>query len=164
MVSKRKGLGNIAPGRQQAVVAQNQHRMIGDRLLQAFALVHVERDALVIVVAEPVVEPHRPLRQRKEALFQRSDRDVPLGVGVYDALDVRPAQIDRAMDDDPGVDRLVFGRLDQMAVADVDLQQVRSGDLVEHQPRRVDQHLVGMARYPRRIMGQHQIVPTEMLD
>ena len=133
-------------------------------VLQPLALVHVKRDAFVIVVSEPVVEPHRPLRERQQPLFQRADRDVGLGMGVDDALDVGPAEIDRAMNDDPGVDRLIFGRLDQMAVRNIDFQQVRGGDLVEHQPGGVDQHLVGVARHPRRIMGQYQIVPAEMRD
>jgi hypothetical protein len=85
-------------------------------------------------------------------------------MGVDDAFDIGPAEIDRAVNDDAGVDRLVFGGLDQMAVRNIDLQQVRGGDLVEHQPRRVDQHLVGGAGHPRRIVRQDEVVPGEMLD
>ena len=87
--------------------------------------VHIERDALVIVIAEPTVEPHGPLRQRQQPLFEHADGDVGLGMRVDHALHVGPRQIDRAVDDDTGVDRLVFRRLDQMPVGNIDLQQVR---------------------------------------
>ena len=83
---------------------------------------------------------------------------------VDDAFDVRPRQIDRAVDDDAGIDRFVFRRLDQGAVRNIDLEQVRSGDLVEHQARRIDQHLIGGPRHPRGIVRQHEIVPAEMRD
>ena len=138
MIGQRERLGDVAAGGQQAVVAQYQHRMLGDVVLQTLALVHLQRDALVIMVAEAVVEAHRPLRKRQQPLFQRADRDVGLGMGVDDAFDVGPAEIDRPVDHDAGIDRLIFGGLDQMTVGDIDLQEVRGGDLVEHQPRGVD--------------------------
>ena len=61
MIGQRERLGDVATGRQKTMIAQNQHRVIANALLQPLALVQVERDALVIMVAEPVVEAHRPL-------------------------------------------------------------------------------------------------------
>jgi hypothetical protein len=80
-----------------------------------------------------------------------------------DAFDIRPAEIDRAVDHHAGIDRLVFRFADQIAV-EIDLEDVRRGNLVEHQPHRVDQHVLGLARHPRRIMREDQVVPAEMRD
>ena len=44
---ERERLGDIAAGRQQAVIAQHQNRMVPDALLQPRTLVEVERNALV---------------------------------------------------------------------------------------------------------------------
>src|SRR5207237_8495443 len=61
MIGRRERLGDVAPGREEAVVAQHEHWMVADAALQPLALVHVERDTFVIMVAAAVVEAHGPL-------------------------------------------------------------------------------------------------------
>src|SRR5262245_50804968 len=82
---------------------------------------------------------------------------------VDDAFDFRPAEIYRAVDHKAGVVWLVFRRLDLVAI-DIDLDQVRRGDLVEHQSHRINQELAGFARHARRIMREDQIVPAKMAN
>jgi hypothetical protein len=82
-------------------------------------------------------------------------------MGVDHAFDIRSAHVDRTMDHVTGAVGLVFGRFDKIAV-EIHLQQVRGGDLVEHQPHRVDQEMVRLSRNPPRIVRQDQIVPTEV--
>src|SRR5205807_10123253 len=74
MIGRRERLGDVAPGREEAVVAQHEHWMVADAALQPLALVHVERDTFVNMVAEAVVEAHRPLAERQEPIFERADR------------------------------------------------------------------------------------------
>src|ERR1700756_520929 len=84
-------------------------------------------------------------------------------MSVNDALDIRAAQINRTMDYISGTVGFVFGGRNEITV-EIHLQEVRRGDLVEHQPHWIDQEMVGLARYPRRIVRQDQIVPAEMRD
>jgi hypothetical protein len=113
------------------------------------------------VIAEPVVEPHRPLAQRQQAFLESADGNIRLGMSVDDALDIRAAHIDCAVDHVSGPVGFVFGRLDEIAV-EIHFQEVRRGDLVEHQRHRVDQEMVRLARHAGGIVHQYQIVPAEM--
>ena len=115
MIGQRERLGEhrcgSPTGRGCAAPAPDAGR---SRLLQPGALVKIERDsALLIVIAEPVVEPHRPLAPAAATpLRARRPRYPPrCGCGSTQ-LHVRPAQVDRAVDHEPGVVRLVLRRLD----------------------------------------------------
>ena len=109
---------------------------------QPRALVDVDREPLVVVVAHAAVEQLRVLAEREEPVLHGGDRDAGLGMGVDDAVDVLAAAVDRAVDDEA---RLVHGRVglvDQVAV-EIDLDQVRRRHLVEQEPEAVEQEMPG---------------------
>ena len=92
----------------------------------------------------------------------RRDGDAVERVRVHHALRVVARRVDGAVDDEAGrVDRK--RRLLQHLAVDVDLDQARRRDLVEHQPVRVDQEVLG-ARDLRGDVGEDEVVPAEQRD
>ena len=67
------------------------------------------------------------------------------------------------MDDEA---RLVhgMGRLADDVAVDIDLHQVRGGDLVVAEAERVDQEVCLLARHARGEMAVDQLCPAEMVD
>src|SRR5262249_46854506 len=59
-----EGVAYGAAGRQQAVMAQDHRVVLAEVAHQPLALVEIERDAFVVVVAEAAEEVHRHLVQR----------------------------------------------------------------------------------------------------
>src|SRR5215510_6830735 len=84
-------------------------------------------------------------------------------MGVDDAIDVVASAMDRAVNDEPGFVHGSVWLLDEIAV-EIDLDEVRSGHLLEQQPETVEQEPTGLARNARRNVGVDQVGPAEMLD
>src|SRR5262245_59811813 len=84
-------------------------------------------------------------------------------MGVDDAIDVVASGMDRAVNDEPGFVHGSVWLLDEIAV-EIDLDEVRSGHLLEQQPETVEQEMTWLARNARRNVGVDQIGPAEMLD
>ena len=147
---------------EQAVVAQDEEGVgaeIGD---QARLLLVVQGHAFVVVVAEAGEDEDRELRDRQQAALLRRDRDAVQRVGVHHALHVVARRVHRAVDDEAGrVDR--ERRLLQHLALDVDLDQARRRDLVEHQAVGIDQVVLG-AGDPGGDVGEDEIVPAEQGD
>jgi hypothetical protein len=55
----------------------------------------------------------------------------------------------------------VVRRLGNLAAVEVDLDQRRRGDFLEHHAVRVDQEMVLRAGHARRDVGKHQVIPSE---
>jgi hypothetical protein len=64
------------------------------------------------------------------------------------------------VDHEPGVIHAHAGRVVEDVPFEVDLHQVRRGDLVEHQPVRVDEHVV-RARHAGGEVGVNEIGPPK---
>ena len=147
---------------EQAVVAQDEEGVraeIGD---QARLLLVVQGHAFVVVVAEAGQDEDRELRDRQQAALLRRDRDAVQRVGVHHALHVVARRMHRAVDDEAGrVDR--ERRLLQHLALDVDLDQARRRDLVEHQAVGIDQVVLG-AGDPGGDVGEDEVVPAEQGD
>ena len=132
---------------------------IGD---QTRLLLVVQGHAFVVVVAEAGQDEDRELRDRQQAALLRRDRDAVQRVGVHHALHVVARRMHRAVDDEAGrVDR--ERRLLQHLAFDVDLDQARRRDLVEHQAVGIDQVVLG-AGDPGGDVGEDEIVPAEQGD
>ncbi len=145
------------------MVAQDQRRLVAEVADQSRALVEIEGDALVVVVADPIVEHRRMLVDVQQAFLQAGDGDAGAGMRVQDAVDLRPRHVHGAVDDEAGVVHGITGVLDDVALV-VDLDQARRGDLVEHHPIGIDEEMLGLARHPRRDVREDEIVHAEMGD
>jgi len=99
------------------------------------ALVMVERDAFIVVIGEIEGDELRGLVQRQQAFHAARDRGAVGRVEMQHAAGILADFMDRRMDGEAGrVDAVVA--LGQLVAVEVDLDQARSGDFVEHQPRR----------------------------
>jgi hypothetical protein len=70
---------------------------------QPIALVEIERNALVVVVAQAAEELHRHLVDRQQALLLSRHRHAGRGVGVHHALRVVAAHVDGGMNGEAGI-------------------------------------------------------------
>lgn len=102
VIHQRKGFGDGPPSGQQAVIAQDQRAVIADACDKALTLAKFKRHAFIVVIADPVIEPHRILVDRQQAAFERGDGEAGLGMGVEDTVDVMAGGMDRAVDCVPG--------------------------------------------------------------
>ena len=115
---------------------------------QPAALVEIEAGALVVVIGELAVEGGGDHRDRQQPLLQRAHRHAGAGVGVHHHLVARRVgHVDGRMDDEAGIVHRML-RLADIVAVEVDLHQVRGGDLVVVQAERVDQE-VRLARPAR---------------
>ncbi|MNN32400.1 hypothetical protein D3C81_1461220 [compost metagenome] len=145
------------------MVAQHQHGVVAEVADQSFLLVEGEGDAFVVVVADAPVELHRHLVQRQQPAGLRGHRAAGAGVGVQHALGILAGGVDGAVDHEAGRVDLVRRRLHRLAV-EVDLHQAGGGDLVEHQPIRIDQEVMFRSRQAHRDVGEYQVAHAEMRD
>lgn len=167
-----EGVRHAGAADQQAVVAQD-HRAVGAEIGdQALLLVHVERDAFVVVIADAVVKAHGMLRNHEQASLLRGHRDAGRGMRMHDAGRVVADAMDGAMDDEAGGVDAQAGLVQQDAAVDVHLDQVGRGDLVEHQAVGIDQEVrlgagnpgrdmridvVGHAHFDSQVVGRGEI-------
>ena len=99
---------------------------------------------------------------RQQALVLRGDGHAGERVHVPDAARVRARSVDRAVDDEAGLVRLVALRLYRVAI-EVDLHEVGCSDLVEAQAVRVDEEMVVAAGNARADVRVDQLRPAEMV-
>ena len=142
-------------------MAQDHGVVVAEVAHQPVALVEVERDAFVVVVAGAAEELHRHLVQRQQALLLRRHRHAGRGVAVHDALRIVARHVHRRMDGearivDPGLLELLDG-----VAFGIDGDQARRRDLVEQVAERVEQEAVVLARQAHRQMGEDQVVHAE---
>jgi hypothetical protein len=141
------------------VVAQD-HRIaraqIGD---QPLAFIQIGRNALIVVIGDVVTGDHRGLRVRQQSELHRTHRLAMRGMQMHHGRGVLPRHVDRRMDREPGRVDGMAARSDRRAV-DVDLDQARRGDLLEHHVVGVDQEMMLRPRHACRQMREDQIVPA----
>jgi hypothetical protein len=144
------------------MVPQHQERALAEVGDEPRLLVVAQRDAFVVVVREVGEDEDRLLRDRQDPALLRRHRDAVERMRVHHALHVVARRMHRAVDREPGrVDREL--RLLQHVAGDVDLDQARSRDLVEHQAVRIDEEVLGPGDL-RRDVGEDEIVPAEQGD
>ncbi len=149
--------------REQAVVAQDHHRIGPEVAHQPRAFVDVDRESLIVVIADAAVEELRMLAERQQSVLHGRHGDARLGVGVDHAIHVLALAVNRAVDHESGLVHGRIGLVDQVAV-EIDLDQVRRRHLLEQEPEAVEQEMPGLARHARRDVGVDQVGPAEMLD
>ena len=76
------------------MIAQDHHVLVAEILDQARAFVVVERDAFVVVIGEVVVDEHRVLAHRQQALLLARDGDAVGGVDVDHGMRVLARHVD----------------------------------------------------------------------
>ena len=163
MVHALEGGGDRAADRQRAVIAQQHVVLAAEILLQARALVMIERYAFVVVIGEIVGDELRGLVHRQQALHAACHRGAVRRVQVEHAAGVLAHFVDRRMDGEAGrVDAVVA--LGELVAVEIDLDQARGRDLVEHQAVGIDQEMMFRSRHARGDVGVDQIVPAIMRD
>ena len=163
MVHALEGGGDRAADRQRAVIAQQHVVLVAEVLLQARALVMVERDAFIVVIGEIVGDELRGLVQRQQAFHAARHRGAVGRVQMEHAAGVLAHLVDRRMDGEAGrVDAVIA--LGELVAVEVDLDQAGRRDLVEHQSVGVDQEVMVRSRHPRGDVGVDQIVPAIQRD
>ena len=163
VVHALEGGGDRAADRQRAVIAQQHVVLAAEILLQARALVMIERDAFIVVIGEIVGDELRGLVHRQQALHAARHRGAVGRVQMKHAAGVLAHFVDRRMDGEAGrVDAVVA--LGELVAVEIDLDQARGGDLVEHQAVGIDQEMMLRSRHPRGDVGVDQIVPAIMRD
>ena len=117
--------------------------------------VHLEDDV--------VAGDHRGLRVRQQPLLHRRHRLAVRRVEVEHRGGILARGMDRRMDHEAGaVDGC--GRIADRIAVEVDLDQRRGGDLLEHHVVRIDEEMVLRPRHPRREMREDQVVPPVERD
>ncbi len=143
------------------MIAQDQRRAVAQVGDEPYPFSLGQRDALVVVVADPAVQPHRVLGQREQTFRQGRQRHLGLGVQVHHAAGVPPGRVDGAVDDEAGRVRLVSAAVADDVPVQVDLDQAGRGDLVESKAKGVDQEVVIGPGHPRGDVRVHEVVPAE---
>src|SRR5262249_13617977 len=85
--------GDRAARGKQAVVAQDQGTMRPEIADQALPFLELERDSLIVVVAEMTVELQRMLADRQQAFLLAGDGNARGRVGMGDAEQVMPGSM-----------------------------------------------------------------------
>src|SRR5688572_3752175 len=159
-IHEEKRVGYVLADGEQPVITQHQEAAIAEIAHQPWLLVLVECDSFVVVVGERGQHDRRLLRQRQQTRFLRRHGHAVHAVDVQHALCVRTRGMDRAVDREPrGID--VVGAVRDLAPFEVDLDQTRSGDLLEQMTIGVDQEVVLGAGHASRDVREHEIVPAE---
>ena len=145
------------------MIAQQHEVLVAEVFLQARPLVVIERDALIVVIGEVAGDELRGLIERQQAFHATRDRGAVRRMQMHHAAGILAHFMDRGMNGEAGrVDLVIaFGEL---VAVEVDLDEARRGDLVEHQAVRIDQEVMLGAGHARRDMGVNQIVPAVQGD
>ena len=104
------------------MVPQEQQRLVPEIGDDAFPLVQVQGDALVIMIGEALGHQQGVLADRQQAVLLRRDADTGIGVKVHDAQGVLPRGMDRRVD---GETRRIdeVGRLLHDVAVQIDLDE-----------------------------------------
>ena len=141
-IKPQEALRNRLADDHQAVVAQDHGLVRPEGFDDPLALVEIKRGALVVVIANPVVEDRGEHRYRQQAFLDRGDRHSSARVGVHDhEVLLRPGHMDCRVDDEAGVVHGLLAARNPFAV-DVDLHQIGSGDLVIVKAPGIDEEVV----------------------
>ncbi|SKZ66481.1 Uncharacterised protein [Mycobacteroides abscessus subsp. abscessus] len=147
--------------RQQTVIAQDQRGMIADVGNQPLLFVEVQRHALVVVIANSVVELHRDLVQRKQTRRRSGHRTPGQRMGVQHTVCILAFAVNGAVDDKASRVHGVVRVADDSAVQ-VDPHQIRRGDLLEQQAIGVDEEVIVGTGQPHRDVGEDQVGHLEV--
>jgi CRP/FNR family cyclic AMP-dependent transcriptional regulator len=159
-IHRKERVRDRRPDGQQAVVAQHQVVLVPQVAHQARLLVVAQRNAFVVVVGQAGQHEDRMLRQRQHAGLLCRHGDAVDRMRVQHAGCVVPRRVNGAVNREAGrVDR--ERRLFQLVALQVDLDQARSRDLLEHQSIWIDEKLVLGSRHARADVGEHQVIPVE---
>ena len=140
------------------MVGQDHEVLVAQVRLQPRFLVMIQRHAFIAVVGQAGEDEQRLLRQGQQALLLRRHGDARRGVNVQHAADIVAHLVHGAVNGVTGrvdVERAVH----QLVARQVDLDQARRRDFVEHQAIGVDQEIF-RTRYLGRDMGEDQIIPA----
>ena len=161
VVHRDERLGDRLAHGQEPVVAQDQRGLVAEVSDETRLLVVSQRRALEVVIPEAREHGDRMLREGQQARALGRHGHAVQGVGMEDALGVVSRGVDRAVNHEAGG---VHGkrRVLHLVALQIDLDQAGRRDLVEEQPVRVDEELVGGARHPRRDVREHQVLPAEV--
>jgi hypothetical protein len=161
-VQAAKRLGDAAANGDHAVIAQ-QHGVaraeIGD---QAPLLRLVEREAFIVVVGHALVELEAALRHRDKPFGQARHRRGGRAVRVQYASRVLAHGVDGAVDHEAGRVDLAGAAVDD-APFEVDLHEVRGGDLLVGEAVVVDEVAVLLAGHLRRDVVEDEVRHAEEL-
>ncbi len=152
-------LGHGLAHRQQAVVAQDQVIVAAQVAHQARLFFGVQRQPLVVVIAQRSQRDEGKLRQGQQAVFLRRHGHAVDGVRVQHAHRVLAGRMDTAVDGEAGRVDVVF-RIHHLVAVQVDLDQAGRRDLVEHHAVGIDQEVLG-ARHLGGDVREDQVVPAK---
>ncbi len=127
--------------------------------LQPRPLVEIERDAFVVVIGEIRQHQLRGLVERQQPLLRGGDRGAVGRVQMHDAAGVLADLVHRRMDGEAGGIDGVGGLPDLLAL-EIDFDQARRRDLLEHQAVGVDEEVMLRAGDARGDVGEDEIVPA----
>ena len=156
-------LGDRPAAREQPVVAQDHQRVVAKAFDKPRLLVLVVADPLELVVADRAVELCRIEVVRVESALERGDGAAGRRVRVHDHVGVRPARVDRRVDQGarrvhpPGVG------INGVAV-EVDRHEVCRGHLAVGEAERINQQPGLVARQPERDVIEDHLGPPEKVE
>ena len=162
-VEVEEGLGDRPAHGQEAVVAEDERAVAAEVVHQPFLLAFAHDRAFVLVIADGAVEERRIQADGQEAAFQRRHRHAGRRVRVHDAVRVRRALVDRAVDGVAGCVHRPFGVAHDLALQR-DLDQVGRRHLAVAEPKGVDEEVPLRPRHAHREVAVDRLVPAEMLD
>jgi hypothetical protein len=85
IIQQHEGLARRAADSQDAVIA-HQHDLVRSEVAhQSRLFVEIDGDAFIVVEGLTVIEAHRELAERQQALLLAGDRDAGVGMGVQHA-------------------------------------------------------------------------------
>ncbi|MNI56518.1 hypothetical protein D3C73_1115280 [compost metagenome] len=161
-----EGLGHRRTRGQQAVVAQDHGLVLAQAGHQAFAFFQVQRNALVVVITQPLVEAQRVLGNRQQPVALAGHGNAVCRMRMHHASQVVAGGVHRRMDGETrSVDHLAFGvaRVHRVAVQ-VDLHQILRTHFVKQHAVAVDQEMMFVAGHPCADVGVDQVRHAEMRD
>ena len=160
-VHAHKGLRHRIAHGQQAVIAQNDARLIGDVGNQAVFFFAIKHDAFIGVIGHIMADREGRLAHRQQTIFQRGHRNALFGMGVDDAMGVFAGHVNGAVDGETGGVQHVVGVLKGVSVH-VHLHEGRGCDLFKQQAKGIEQKMMLGPGNTHREMGKYQIIPTVM--
>jgi hypothetical protein len=143
------------------MVLEDQAFVLAEVTHDALALVEVVRDAFEVVIADPLVVAHGALVERQQAAVERRDRLARDRMGVQHGMQIPARHMDCAVNDEAGAVHLIRRLVEDVAV-EIDLDQVRGGDLLIEEAVGVDQELILFARHAQRDVIVDQVRPAVM--
>src|SRR5258707_12284328 len=160
-------LGNRRARSGQAVVAEDHCRVGTEIAYQTLTLAKIQRNALIVVVAELAVELERMLTDRQQAMLLRRYSRASCRMSVNDKTKVFACHMNGRMNRETGrIHAKAFGLgggafIDDLAQV-IDLDQIRSAHLVEQNTVAINQERWRGAWQTRRDVRVDHVRHAEM--